>query len=172
MDRWTWHFVGAGGGARPWIRRALPAGAALALALGGVETPGAQGLGRTIYMAAVEMKGGTQKEKEPYPEAPLPSGGGYIKTPPNPSGRWEVSAYQWSPATIVVQQGDRVTLEIVGINGDKHTGTIERYAPTPFTVKRGQLTRVSFTADAPGVFRIGCDEHKPTMVGALVVLPR
>ena len=127
---------------------------------------------RVIYMAAVEPKGGVTVDKEPHPTSPLPTGGGYVLKSPDPSGRWEVSAYQWSPATIVVQQGDRVTLEIVGINGDKHTGTIERYATTPFTVKRGQLTRVSFTADAPGVFRIHCDEHKPTMEGVLVVLPR
>src|SRR5215472_633721 len=78
----------------------------------GTDAPWAQTPGRVIYMAAVEMKGGTQKEKEPYPETPLPSGAGYIKTPPNPAGRWEVSTYQWSPGTIVVRQGDAVTLEI------------------------------------------------------------
>ena len=66
------------------------------LVLGGVprfaaEAPWAQTPGRVIYMAAVEMKGGTQKEKEPYPEAALPPGGGYEKKAPNATGRWEVS---------------------------------------------------------------------------------
>ena len=46
-------------------------------------------------MAAVEeIKGGAQQEKEPYPKAPLPSGAGYVKTPPNPARRWEVAAHQ------------------------------------------------------------------------------
>ncbi|MBI2081281.1 MAG: cupredoxin domain-containing protein [candidate division NC10 bacterium] len=158
-----------------WSKRFFILAAAL-LAIGGLMLPlpsSGQAKGeRVIFMAAVEPKGGVTVDKEPHPASPLPTGGGYVLKAPDPSGRWEVSAYQWSPATIVVQQGDRVTLEIVGINGAKHTGTIERYATTPFTVKRGQLTRVSFTADAPGVFRIYCDEHKPTMEGTLVVLPR
>ena len=80
-----------------WVPAAsFPAALTVALA---AEMPWAQARGRVIYMAAVEMKGGTQKEKEPYPEAPLPPGAGYIKTPPNPAGRWEVSAYpepSWS----------------------------------------------------------------------------
>jgi hypothetical protein len=59
-----------------------------------------------IYLAAVEMKGGAQQDKEPYPEAPLPPGDGYSKTPPNPSGRWEVSAYQWSPGTLVANTSE------------------------------------------------------------------
>ncbi len=144
---------------------------ALALVLVGTETPWAQAQGRVIYMAAVEMKGGTQQEKEPYPQAPLPSGEGYIKTLPNAAGRWEVSAYQWSPATIVVQQGETVTLEIVGVNGDMHPSTIPGILDS-FTVKRGQITRVTFTASKPGLYPIICTKHQPNMQGTLVVLPK
>ena len=156
-----------------WVQHALALGAAvgLALVLPGADTPWAQTPGRVIYMAAVEMKGGTQQEKEPYPEAPLPSGAGYIKTPPNPAGRWEVSAYQWSPGTIVVRQGETVTLEIVGINGDVHPSTIPGLVDS-FTVKRGQITRVTFTASKPGLYPIICTKHQPHMQGTLVVLPK
>lgn len=127
---------------------------------------------RVIYMAAIEPKGGVTIDKESFPTTPLPKGGGYVLSPPNPQGRWEVSSYQWSPSTIVVRQGERVTLQIVGINGAKHSGQIDRYVPKQFTVKRGEITRVQFTADTPGVFKIHCEEHEPSMEGTLVVLPR
>ncbi len=127
---------------------------------------------RVIYLAAIEPKGGVTIDKEPFPTTPLPKGGGYVLNPPNPQGRWEVSTYQWSPSTIVVRQGERVTLQIVGINGGKHSGHIDRYVPNQFTVKRGEITRVQFAADTPGVFKIHCEEHKPSMEGTLVVLPR
>lgn len=128
---------------------------------------------RVVYMAAIEPKGGVTIDKEPFPAGELPKGGGYVKKAPDPAtGRWEVSAYQWSPATVVVRQGDRVTLEIIGINGAKHTGHIDKYHPNEFVVKRGEITRVQFTADAPGLFKIHCKEHEPTMEGFLVVLPQ
>ncbi len=165
--------VKTAGKGRHWIRNVAAFGLAVPLVVLGVgtEIPWAQAPGRVIYMAAVEMKGGTQQEKEPYPETPLPSGAGYIKTPPNPAGRWEVSTYQWSPGTIVVQQGQPVTLEIVGINGDVHPSTIPGVVGS-FTVRRGEITRVTFTASKPGLFPIICTKHQPNMQGTLLVLPR
>jgi plastocyanin len=127
---------------------------------------------RVIYVAAIEPKGGVTVDKEPFPAGDLPKGGGYVKKAPDGSGRWEVSTYQWSPATVVVRQGERITLEIIGINGAKHSGHIDRYIPKHFLVKRGEITRVQFTADTPGVFKIHCEEHQPSMEGALIVLPR
>ena len=155
------------------IRRGMvtAAAAALGLTLAGSETPWAQTPGRVIYMAAVEMKGGTQQDKEPYPQAPLPAGAGYIKTPPNAGGRWEVSTYQWSPATIVAQQGETVTLEIVGVNGDAHPTTIPGLVES-FTVKRGEITRVTFVAGKPGLYPVVCTKHRPSMQATLVVLPK
>ena len=154
---------------RTWGRYAIALAAVLTLT--GTDPLTAQTPGRVIHMAAVEMKGGTQKEKEPYPETSLPPGLGYIKTPPNAAGRWEVSAYQWSPGTIVVQQGETVTLEIVGINGDVHPSTIPGVADS-FTVKRGEITRVTFTATKPGLYPIICTKHAPSMQATLVVLPK
>lgn len=161
------------GSERRWFQDLIVTGAivALALAVAGAGAVSAQTAGRVIYMAAVEMKGGTQREKEPYPEAPLPPGAGYVKTPPNPAGRWEVSAYQWSPGTIVVQQGETVTLEIVGINGDVHPSTIPGVVNS-FTVKRGEITRITVTGTKPGLYPIICTKHGPSMQGTLVVLPK
>jgi hypothetical protein len=124
---------------------------------------------RVITMAAVEPKGGTAVDKEPFPQQALPSGGGYLLKKPDASGRWEVSTYRWLPSQVIVHQGDEVTLEIIGINGDEHPAVIEGYGVS-FVVKRGQLTRVTFSADKAGVFRILCDKHHPSMHGELIVL--
>lgn len=124
---------------------------------------------RIITMAAVEPKGGTTLDKEPFPQQALPGGGGYMLKKPDASGRWEVSTYRWEPSQIIVDQGDEVTLEILGINGDEHPGVIEGYG-IGFVVKRGQVSRVTFKADKAGVFRILCHKHHPSMHGELIVL--
>src|SRR5713226_10603308 len=118
------------------VRNAVAPAAALAVALafGWADTPSAQTQGRVIYMATIDPRGGAQQNTEPFPEAPLPAGAGYRKTPPDATGRWEVVTYQWSPGTIVVREGEMVTLEIVGINGDMHAGTIPGLVDS-FTIK-------------------------------------
>ncbi len=126
---------------------------------------------RTIYMAAVEPKGGATVDTEPFPALAMPEGGGYILKEPNADGRWEVETYRWDPGTVVVNQGDIVTLEIVGINGKEHPFTIEGYNVSA-VVRRGQLTRVTFTADKAGIFKIACGAHLPSMQADLVVLPQ
>ena len=147
--------------------------AAALLLLGGATSTVASADERVIYMAAVEAKGATTVDKEPFPTADLPAGAGYVRKGPDPAtGRWEVSVYQWSPATAIVRQGDHVTIEFVGINGAAHPVHIERYHPEHIVVKRGEAIRVRFTADMPGLFTIHCQVHAPTMVGYLLVLPR
>ncbi|MDR7522897.1 MAG: hypothetical protein QN168_10570 [Armatimonadota bacterium] len=129
---------------------------------------------RTIYMAAVEPKGGTTVSSEPYPanSPALTAGPGYVLKAPDGTGRWEVSTYQWQPSFILAGEGDDVTLEIIGINGAEHTSFIEGINVPAFTVKRGQVTTVNFRASRPGFYRIVCSSHLPSMVGYLVVLPR
>ncbi|PSH60792.1 hypothetical protein CU102_27635 [Phyllobacterium brassicacearum] len=146
---------------------------ALAVALttaGLAGSAAAAGMKRTITMVAVEPKGGTTVDKEPFPSTPLPEGKGYALTSPDANGRWEVSTYRWQPNQIIVNQGDEVTLEILGINGAEHPATVEGY-DVSFTVKRGELTTVTFTADKTGVFPFRCGTHQPAMVGELIVLP-
>ena len=67
----------------------------------------------------------------------------------------------------MVNQGDRVTLEIVGINGKEHPFHIEGYDVSG-VVKRGEVTRVTFVADKPGVFKVACEVHEPSMQADLV----
>jgi len=140
-------------------------GALTLAACGGSAAP----VERTIYMAAVEPKGGTEVVKEPFPTEALPGGGGYILVKPDAEGKWGVETYRWEPGTIVVNQGDVVTLEIIGINGKEHPLTIEGYDVSD-VVKRGQITRVTFTADKAGIFKIICSVHQPSMQADLVVL--
>lgn len=127
------------------------------------------GMKRTITMIAVEAKGGTTVDKEPFPTAALPEGKGYELEAPNAEGRWEVSTYRWDPNQIIVNQGDEVTIEILGVNGAEHPSVIHGY-DISFTVKRGELTIVTFTADKAGVFEIRCGTHQPSMIGELIVL--
>ena len=63
-----------------------------------------------------------------------------------------------------------VTLEFVGINGASHPITIAGYNQS-FELRRGQITRVTFTADKPGVFQIVW-RHHPTMAAELIVTAR
>lgn len=146
----------------PWLA------ASLVLAVPGwAQQPGPKE--RTIYVAAVELKGGATVDHEAFPPADLPRGGGYVLKKPDDKGRWEVSTYRWDPGTLVVNQGDRVTLEIVGINGDEHPFTIEGYWISD-VVRRGRVTRLSFVADKPGIFKIICRKHGPSMQADFVVL--
>ncbi len=135
---------------------------------GWVSTAGAAE--RVIYMQAMEPKGTTSASKEPFPGKTLPKGGGYIIKPPNKGGQWQVSTYIFNPTQVIVNKGEKVVLKILGINGSKHTVSIERYAKKPFLIKRGKLTDVSFVADKAGVFRIDCAEHPPSMTGEIIVL--
>ncbi len=126
---------------------------------------------RTFYMEAIEPKGSTSAEKEPFPSEALPGGGGYKLVEPDEEGKWVVETYTWAPDQIVVYEGDTVELEIVGINGARHDAEIEGIVNS-FVVERGKLTSLSFIADEPGVFRLICHTHQPAMTGELVVLPR
>jgi plastocyanin len=145
--------------------------AAVTNALAGWSGP-ARAEKRFFTVLAVEPKGGATTDKEAFPQAPLPSGGGYVTSPPNEkTGRWEVSAYVWLPSQIVVNEGDEVTLEFVGINGASHPTTIAAFGQT-FTLKRGHAHRVTFTADKAGIFGITCSTHGPSMSGELIVMPR
>ncbi len=131
----------------------------------------AQAAQRFFTIAAVEPKGGTTADKEPFPASALPEGGGYVIKKPDQTGRWEVSAYVWQPSQIIVTEGDDVTLEFIGINGAEHPTTIVGYEKT-LVLKRGHVIRIELKADKPGTFPIVCNHHKPSMVGQLIVMPK
>ena len=136
-----------------------------------------QGEKRTIHINLIEPKGGTNVKDEPYPATELPAGkegtpGGLAIKEPDETGRWQVSAYMFEPSTIVVNQGDEVTLNFFGINGKEHSIHIDKYIEHHFTIKRGELVSKNFVASESGIFKIHCQEHEPNMMGQLVVLPR
>ncbi|MBI5053550.1 MAG: cupredoxin domain-containing protein, partial [Chloroflexi bacterium] len=149
----------------------LAALASMVLAACGAQTSSAAPMQRTIYMTAVEPKGTTSASSEPFPSVAMPEGGGYILKATDKDGNWSISTYRWDPNQIIVNQGDVVTLEIMGINGKEHPFSIETYG-TSGVVKRGQWTRVTFTADKAGVFKIHCGVHLPSMQAELIVLPK
>ena len=143
----------------------------LGLATIAITSGQAQAEQRTFTVAAVEMKGGVAVDKEPFPTEAAPAGAGYVLNKPDQNGRWEVSVYMWMPSQIIVNQGDDVTLEFVGINGAHHPTTIAGYDKS-FVLNRGQVTKISLKADKAGSFAIQCGVHKPSMVAELIVLPR
>jgi plastocyanin len=145
-------------------------GALICACLVGASAPAAAGK-RFFTIAAGEPKGGTTSDKEPFPAAALPEGGGYVIKKPDQTGRWEVSAYVWQPSQIIVTEGDEVTLEFIGINGAEHPTTVVGYDKT-LVLKRGHVIRLELKADKPGTFPIVCSHHKPSMVGELIVMPK
>lgn len=148
--------------------------AVLAVGCGGGKSAEASipGGAKTFFLTALEYKGSTEVSKEPFPSATLPVGGGYgLKAPSGDPPKWEVNSYAWAPSTIVVAEGDEVTLKIIGINGAEHLAQLANHVEK-FTVKRGEITTVTFTAGKPGVYALICATHAPNMTGELIVLPR
>lgn len=131
---------------------------------------------RIIWMEAVEYKGSTETEKLAPPQNlannPKALGDAYGFKWVEPEKKWEVSAYAFSPSTIVVNQGDKVTLRIFGINGDLHRIYVEGYAEKVVELNRGRYVDITFTADKPGLFELVCSNHEPAMRGWLIVIPR
>lgn len=156
--------------------------ALLIVGLGAAQAPAA-GERKTIYMSAVEYKGGANVADEAYPPAavegtralsPVGDSFGYRLKPPDGTGRWEVSSYRWEPGFLVLESGDRVRLEIAGINGAHHDGALigpDGSVVKTFVTTRGRLTIVRFQAGQPGWWRLVCDTHPPGMTADLLVLP-
>ncbi len=125
---------------------------------------------REFYIQAVEHKGKTHVSSEPFPLKPLQQAPGMKVKAPAADGTWKVESYGFSPGQITVMQGDRVTLNFVGINGAFHN--IKIVGVDDFRLTRGTMKVVQFTADEPGLIQIICLDHKPNMTGQIVVLPK
>lgn len=136
----------------------------------------------TIFMTAVEVKGGTTTNKLAPPSInPKDISKGYEFKPPgeadksNPK-RWEVSSYRFDPGFVTVRQGDTVKLTIFVVNGDEHEVRIndpdgrEVVAMTKWN--RGREYAVQFVAEKAGSYQLVCSEHAPSMMATFLVLPR
>lgn len=90
--------------------------------------------------------------------------------------------HRWEPGTIVVNQGDRVILEIVNPRKNIHSFVLSAFnIDTGQLQPRGGSATVEFTADKAGVFQFlcgtpqnkelkHCDPDHSTMVGYFIVL--
>jgi plastocyanin len=129
---------------------------------------------RQIYMTAVEWKGSASVAKEPFPAAALPAGGGYEKFAPGSEElkgdqtTWAVETYRFDTALVGACAGEKVVLNIFGVNSAHHDINIPDFGKS-FRVKRGMLSRVSFTVKKPGLYPIICITHMPSHRADLLV---
>lgn len=107
---------------------------------------------------------------EKFPNATVTAGPGLVLRPPNKVGAWDFRAFAFDPSMIVVNQGDKVTLHFVGVQGFHHVITVEGMGT--FQLDRAQIHTVSFIASNPGTITYYCHIHFPNMVGQILVLPR
>ena len=108
--------------------------------------------------------------EQPPVNSTIPTGGGLRITEPNKVGAWDFRSFTFAPDQIVVNQGDKVTLHFVGVQGVHHLITVDGVGTFPLL--RGQIHTVSFTANNPGTINYYCHIHMPNMVGQVLVLPK
>lgn len=108
---------------------------------------------------------------EPFPGAAMPAGSGLLLTPPDAEGTWRMRAFVFQPAQIVVRQGDPVVLTFVGVQGPAHRIEVAGQGE-PFTLRRGEIRTVRFTADRSGTIAYRSLDRLPSMTGEVLVLPR
>jgi len=108
--------------------------------------------------------------EQPPANSTIPQGGGFRIVEPNKVGAWDFRSFTFSPDQIVVNQGDKVTLHFVGVQGAHHMISLE--GVDNFKLPRGQIHTVSFVADKPGTISYICSVHPPNMVGQILVLPK
>ena len=121
--------------------------------------------------AALPEQRSNLRKSEPFPAKVLLAGNGCAIKPPDGAGKWVAENYRFTPGTVVVNEGDTVTLEIIGINGREHPFNIEGYGVSG-VVKRGEVTEVNFVSDKPGLFKLVSEIHTPSMEVDIVVLKR
>jgi len=112
----------------------------------------------------------THPPENPPVNSTIPAGGGFRIVEPNKVGAWDFRSFTFSPDQIVVNQGDKVTLHFIGVQGAHHV--IDVQGVDNFTLMRGQIHTVSFIANSPGTITYVCHVHPPNMVGQILVLPK
>lgn len=133
----------------------------------------------TIYLTAVEWKGSASVAKEPYP-GPVPGGGGYESCAPGSADcdldgdktKWAIETYRFDTALAAAYVGERVVLQIFGVNASKHDIVVPAFKKT-FTVKRGVVSRVDLgVMKKAGFYKIICVTHPPSHQMDLLILPK
>jgi len=135
-----------------------------------------------FVVTGAELKGSTTTASLAVPPVdPKTLSDGYRYKKPGDADKadatkWEVSTYVWTPGAMTVLQGDKVTLRIFIINGDKHTTWVEGPDGSEVVAEqeqnRGREYVLEFTASQVGNYVLHCNEHDPTMHSNITVLPR
>jgi len=115
------------------------------------------------------QNGPTHPAEKPPLNSTIPTGGGFRITEPNKVGAWDFRSFAFSPSQIIVNQGDKVILHFIGVQGAHHIITVDGIGT--FSLNRGQIHTVSFIATSPGTINYTCHLHMPNMVGQILVLP-
>lgn len=108
--------------------------------------------------------------EQPPVNSTIPTGGGFRITEPNKVGAWDFRSFTFAPDQIVVNQGDKVSLHFIGVQGVHHVITVDGVGS--FTLLRGQIHTLSFVANNPGTINYYCHIHMPNMIGQILVLPK
>lgn len=135
----------------------------------------------TIFMSAIEVKGGTSAEKLAPPAInPKDLSKGYEFKAPGEADkgdpkRWDVSSYMFSPSFVTVRQGDTVRFTVFVVNGDEHEVQVNdpdgREVVSKTKWNRGREYQISFVAKKVGTYHLACSTHAPTMAANIVVVP-
>jgi hypothetical protein len=112
----------------------------------------------------------THPAENPPLNSTIPTGGGFRLLEPNKVGAWDFRSFTFSPSQIIVNQGDKVTLHFIGVQGAHHLITVDGIGTFPLS--RGQIHTVSFIANSPGTISYTCHLHMPNMVGQILVLSK
>ena len=136
---------------------------------------------RNIQVTAFEIKGSTSASELAPPSvdpATLSSGYGFkdVGVYEADSDKWQVASYMWSPGEVTAFQGDTLDLNIFVLNGNKHETWVQgpdgETVVGPIELKRGREYTISIGVVKPGVYRLICNTHAPTMTAEILVLPR
>ena len=82
--------------------------------------------------------------------------------------KWAVETYRFDTALVGACVGERVVLNIFGVNAAQHQINIPDFGKS-FLVKRGMLSRVAFRVTKPGLYPIVCITHQPSHRADLLV---
>lgn len=88
----------------------------------------------------------------------------------------KTEVYRFDPAVYVVQQGDDVVLNILGLKGHDHPIVLQGY-DIHDVIHRNQVTTLRFRANKAGFFQLICTshadaQHEGPMEAYVVVLPK
>jgi plastocyanin len=140
---------------------------------------------RYIHVQATELDARRTLDQNPFPQETLDAWPEYFGEDGTGGAEgyylfmsgdeeWRIGSYMFLPQEMTFVQGDRVTMEVLGVRGSEHETVLagpDGFEPIQFNVKRGELHSIEFTVDQPGLYQLICLTHPPTMTSNILVLP-